>query len=395
MTQIVENSVLAEAKNIQDWVEKYRMDFHRHPELSHEEFRTSKVVAEVLEKLGIEVHHVGPTGLVGILKGKFDGKVIALRADMDALPIHEQTGLPFTSENPGKMHACGHDNHISMLLGAARLLSEKKEQLHGTVKFLFQPAEEVAEGAKEMVNAGVLENPHVDYAFGMHIWSDVPVGQVVMPTGAFMASADLWKLKIKGQSSHGSAPWQGHDALVCAAAVVQNLQTIVSRVHDVRTPIVINIGTLKAGERFNVTPGIAEMDGMNRAFDANARKQIPKWMEKVIKNTCASYDCDYEFDYNFLCAATTNDEKLTPLAQKAVRKIVGDKNLVNWEKIMGSEDFSAYSEKVPTTFMLLGCRNEENGCCFSQHSEHYNADQRALPIGVSAFVQTTLDFLSE
>ncbi|WP_220125091.1 M20 metallopeptidase family protein [Terrilactibacillus laevilacticus] len=392
MNETISSDVLQEAKDIQEWVISLRKKFHRHPELSNEEYWTSGVVAEELEKLGIKTERVGETGIIGVLEGKNRDKIIALRADMDALPVLEQTGLPFASEYPGKMHACGHDNHMSMLLGAARLLSERKDQLNGTVKFLFQPAEEVAEGAKRLIEAGALDD--VDYCIGTHIWSDIPVGQVVMPKGPFMASGDTWDLSIKGASSHGSAPWQGRDAIVCAAAIIQGLQTIPSRINDVRSPIVLNIGTITGGERFNITPGNAKLDGMNRTFDAKIRKRLPEHMERVIKNICAGYDCEYEFNYHFKTGVTANESKHTELAQQAVRKIVGPDNLVPWEKIMGSEDFSAYGEVVPSTFMLLGCRNEEKDCIYSQHSERYNVDEDALPIGVASFVQIVEEYFA-
>ena len=258
--------VLVKAKEIQDWVVAFRRDFHRHPEESFKEFRTSKIIAEELNKMGIKVERIGETGVVGILEGASQGKVIALRADMDALSVTEDTDLEFASESPGFMHACGHDAHVSMLLGAAKVLCEMKDELKGTVKFIFQPAEELGKGAKQMIKGGVLKNPDVDFIFGMHIWSDIPVGTVSLKEGPIMAGADVWNLTIKGKSCHGSSPWQGVDAITCAAAVIQGIQTLVSRVNDARSPIVINIGTIKGGERFNVTPGSVEISGMNRTF---------------------------------------------------------------------------------------------------------------------------------
>ncbi|AKN34153.1 amidohydrolase [Clostridium carboxidivorans P7] len=312
---------------------------------------------------------------------------------MDGLSVTEDTGLPFTSENPGFMHGCGHDCHVSMLLGAAKLLSEMRAELKGTVKFIFQPAEEVADGANQMIKGGVLKNPDVDFIFGMHIWSDVPVGKVSIKEGPMMASGDIWNLTIKGKSCHGSSPWQGVDAVTCAAAVIQGVQTLVSRVNDVRSPIVINIGTIKGGERFNVTPGTVEMTGMNRAFSADNRKKMPEWIEDMVKNICKGYNCDYEFSYDFICAPTINDVKSARLVKNSVTKLIGEENIPEFEKVMGSEDFSAYLEQIPGALLLLGCRNEAKDCCYSHHSNHFKIDEDALPIGVAAYVQVALDYL--
>ncbi|WP_242851409.1 M20 family metallopeptidase [Clostridium sp. DMHC 10] len=343
----MENSTLNLAKNIQNWLIKYRREFHKHPEPSFEEVWTSKTISDELERLGLEVQRIGKTGVIGILRGKLEGKTIGLRADIDALSVTEDTGYSFASENKGYMHACGHDSHITMLLGAAKLLSEMKDKLNGTVKFIFQPAEELALGAKSMIDGGALENPHVDYIFGMHIWSDVPVGQAVIQSGPFMASADIWDLTIKGKSCHGSSPWQGVDAITCSAAVIQGVQTLVSRVNDARNPIVMNIGTIEGGERFNVTPGSVKMSGMNRSFSKYSREQMPKWVENMVENVCKGYNCDYDFKYDFTCAATINEEKATGMLKSAVAKLIGEDNIKQVSMIMGSEDFSEYLEKSP------------------------------------------------
>jgi amidohydrolase len=351
-------------------------------------------VAEELGKMGIPVKRIGKTGVLGTLEGKLPGKVLALRADMDALSIQEQTGFDYSSKNPGVMHACGHDFHTAILLGAAKVLSGMKDQLKGTIKFLFQPSEETAMGAKLMVEGGALENPKVDMAFGLHVIADLPIGKVVLQDGGFMASGDNWECTIKGVTAHGSSPWQGVDALVCSAAVVQSLQTLVSRVNDARDPIVVNIGTIHGGDRFNIIPSKVEMTGMNRAFSVTARESMPKWMEEVIKGTCAAYRCQYEFNYNFSVAPVINDPAATAVAFKAVSKVMGAENIIPIPKAMGSEDFSEYAMKVPSTFMILGVRNPAKDCVHSQHSEHYKADEDCIPVGVASHVQVALDFLS-
>ncbi|MEY8763754.1 MULTISPECIES: M20 metallopeptidase family protein [Clostridium] len=390
----MESDILGKATDIKDWLVNLRRDFHRHPEQSFKEYRTSKIIAQNLINMGIKVDHIGETGIVGILEGNSKGNVIALRADIDALSVTEKTGLPFSSENIGYMHACGHDFHTSMLLGAAKLLSERKNELKGTVKFLFQPAEELAEGAKQMVQGGALENPDVDYIFGMHVWSDIPVNKVSLQEGPIMASADTWKLKVLGKSCHGSSSWEGVDSLVCSSAIVQGIQTIISRINDVRSPVVINIGTIRGGERFNITPGTTEMEGMNRTFNVNIRNKIPKWMERIIKNTCSAYGCDYKFDYNFKCSVTDNEPKYTRSAIESIKKFMGEDGIINIDRIMGSEDFSEYLGKIPGSLMLLGGRNEEKGCNHSHHSNYFNVDEDALPIGTAAYTQVAIDFLS-
>jgi amidohydrolase len=383
-----------EARKVNDWVFAIRRELHQHPEKSMEEVQTSERIAEELEKMGIEVKRVGDTGVLGTLKGASPGKVLALRADIDALSIQEQTGFDYSSQNQGVMHACGHDFHAAMLLGAAKVLSGMKDQLKGTVKFMFQPGEESATGAKAMIAGGVLENPKVDMAFGMHVMSDLPIGKAVVQAGPMSASGDTWSCVIKGVTAHGSSPWQGVDALVCAAAVVQSLQTLVSRINDARDPIVVNIGTIHGGDRFNIIPSKVEMTGMNRAFSVTARESMPKWMEEVIKGTCAAYRCQYEFNYNFSVAPVINDPAATAVAFKAVSKVMGAENIIPIPKAMGSEDFSEYAMKVPSTFMILGVRNPAKDCVHSQHSEHYKADEDCIPVGVASHVQVALDFLS-
>jgi len=389
----MENMILNKAKKIQDWVVEQRRDFHKHPELSFKEYRTTKIIKEELREMGIETKPVGETGVIGIINGKEGGRVIALRADIDALPVTEDTGLPFASENAGIMHACGHDTHIAMLLGAAKILSEMKDEFKGIIKLIFQLAEETAAGAKQIIEAGALKNPDVNAIVGMHIFADYPCGKVVVQDGPLLASGDTWKIEIIGKQCHGSAPWQGVDANICAAAIMQALQTIVSRVNDTRSPIVINIGTVHGGQRFNITSGEAILEGMNRTFNEETRKLLPVWMEKVIKGICSAYGCEYTFKYDFLCAATINDVEITKQLVNSVGSVVGKKNVLQIEKLMGSEDFSEYQLYVKGSYMILGAGNSNIDCIYPQHSNHYKTDEDALPIGVASYVQAGLDLL--
>ena len=269
--------MLTKATEIKEWLVDIRRDFHRHPEPSMQEVRTAEVIERQLNEMGLEVTRIG-TGVLGVLQGGQPGKTIALRADIDALSVEEKTEVSFRSLKPGFMHACGHDAHAAMLLGAARLLSAQQKDVKGTIKFIFQPGEEVAQGAKAMVAGGVMENPKVDMVVGMHIFAMVETGKMIVQPGPFMAAGDVWQLTINGKSAHGSSPWEGVDAVTCAAAVVQSLQTLVSRVNDARNPIVINVGTIHGGERHNVIPGKVEMTGMNRSFSEYSRKMMPEWM---------------------------------------------------------------------------------------------------------------------
>ncbi|MCI1944384.1 M20 metallopeptidase family protein [Clostridium luticellarii] len=385
--------VIEKAQEIKPWMVKLRRDFHMHPEPSFEEVRTSKIIAGELGKMGIQVTATGKTGVIGLLQGKKPGKVIGLRADIDALSVTEDTGLPYSSKNPGYMHACGHDTHIAELLGAVKILSDLKDKLNGSVKFIFQPAEEAASGSDYMIANGVLENPKVDMIVGMHTFGMIETGKVVVQKGPFMASGDEWHLTVEGKSCHGSSPWQGVDAMPCAVAIMEGFQTIVSRFNDARDPIVINVGTVKAGERFNVVPGKVEMTGMNRALSRNSREMMPKWMRKIINGICDAYGCKYNFEYKDGFKPTINDDACTEFARKSVAKLIDEKNIIQVGKIMGSEDFSSYLEKVPGTFIILGGGNKEKGWMHSQHSNHFTIDENCLPIGAAVYAQIAADFL--
>ena len=386
--------ILKQAQAVNDWVVALRRDFHMHPEPSGEEVRTAEIVERELKNLGISVKRIGKTGVLGELVGGLPGKVVALRADMDALSVTEETGLEFASRTPGMMHACGHDMHTSMLLGAAKVLAGMKAEIPGTVKFIFQPAEEIAQGAKMMIAGGVMDNPKVDMAYSMHIMSDIPAGKAAVQGGLFMASGDIWNLTIKGVSAHGSSPWLGVDAITCTAAIIQSLQTIVSRINDARNPIVVNIGTIQGGERFNVIPGKVELTGMNRAFTHESRNSMPNWMEDIIKHTCAAYRCEYDFEYNFICSPTLNDPQVATLTKKAVAPIFGEENIITVEKMMGSEDFSEYITDTPGMMMFLGA-GLTDGVNHSLHSNHLILNEDALPLGVASYVEVAMNYLRE
>lgn len=335
--------IRAMAASIQPELVAIRRHFHQHPELSMEEVNTANYIVEQLQQLGIDVERKVKTGVVGTLKGKKDGPVVALRADIDALPIKEETGLSFASVNDGIMHACGHDAHTTCLLGAAKILSQIQDEIPGTVKFVFQPGEEQAIGAKLLIEEGVLEG--VDAIFGMHVDWTAPAGTVSVDPGPRMASADMFTIHVEGKGGHGSAPHQGVDAAVVAAAIMMNLQTIVSREIDPLESAVISIGKLVSGDRFNILPARAYMEGTCRCFNPAVRENIPDSISRVIENTAATFRATAKLHYQFGCPSTINDEALTALAQNSIKRLYGDEALTTKPPEMGSEDFAFYAEK--------------------------------------------------
>ena len=393
MTKDVINKLIEENLN---WVKEIRRDIHAHPELGMNEHRTAKVIYDSLQGLGLRIETgIGKTGVVALLEGKEEGKTIMLRADMDALPIEEQTGLPYRSQNKNVMHACGHDFHTAILLGAAKVLSSMKEQLKGNIKFVFQPAEEAnpTGGANYMIGDGVLENPKVNAALALHVW-DIPLGKIALKPGAMMAQSDRIFIKVKGKSAHGSAPHQGVDAIVGAAHVITTLQTIVSRNISPLDSGVITIGVIQGGYRYNVIPDEVNLEGTVRTFAPNVSAIMPGRIEAVVKNVCEALGCDYEFEYVYGYPLTYNDETLTEEVTESLKKTFGEENIiVPLNPATGAEDFSFFNKHVPCTFMWLGCKSEmnENSCVL--HNPNFIGDERAIPIGIKTLCSTALDLL--
>lgn len=375
------------AHEVFPYVVEMRRDFHRHPEPSFEEFRTTDRIAEELDKMGIPYRRFDPTGLVAEIKGGKPGKCIFLRADIDALSVKEETGLEFASENEGFMHACGHDNHAAMLLGAAKVLSSIKDDLCGSVKLVFQPAEELAMGAKHIIAQGAVDG--ADAGFGMHIFSQTPAGQVAVTPGVINPAADYYKLTVKGVSSHGAEPNKGVDATVAAAAIVMNLQTISSREFSPLEPVVVTVGTLHSGQRFNVISNYAELEGTVRLFDEELHQQIPGMMSRIAEHTAEAFRCTAELDYQFKSDMLVNDPAMAALAIGSAEKIVGAGNVAPTRRTMGGEDFSAYTHIVPCAFAGLGGGGEA-----PQHSEKFCIDESALETGVAVYAQVAFDYLN-
>lgn len=381
------------AKKYEQYTIDMRREFHMYPELSMKEVRTAKRIKEELTKIGVPFVSIGESGVVATIEGKNKGKTIALRADIDALEVNEIRDVPYKSKNEGIMHACGHDAHGAMLLGAAQVLNEIKDELKGTVKLLFQPAEEIAQGAKALIEGGALEG--VDEVFGMHVMGNFPIGKIAVGSGPRMASADKFKITVKGVGGHGSMPNLGVDALVAASAIVMNLQTLVSREISPMDSVVVSIGKFNSGTRFNVIADEAVLEGTTRCFSYEVRDQLPSMMERVIKSTAASYRAEAELQYDFLTAPTINHEESTERARKAIAKIMSEDAVMEMPKMLGSEDFSEYLAKVPGTFAIVGTANEEKDTCYANHHPMFDIDEDMLVNGVALHAQYAYDFLNE
>ncbi|NLJ33453.1 MAG: amidohydrolase [Firmicutes bacterium] len=380
------------AAQLQPQLVEIRRHFHMYPEPSWEEVSTSQRIAQELAKLGIPVRRLAKTGLVGTLKGDRPGRTVALRADMDALSIQEETGLSFASKNKGFMHACGHDCHIASLLGAAKILARMRGEIAGTIKFFFQPAEESLQGAKVMMAEGAMDG--IDAIFGMHVSSELPVGTVNIVSGPRMASADMFTIRVQGKGGHGSAPQQGVDAILVGSALVINLQSIVSREFNPLEPLVVHVGKLISGDRFNIIASRAIIEGTNRTFNHEIRKQLPDIMQRIIKNTTGAYRASAELEYKWGCPVLVNDDSLSKMAQGTVKRLYGNESLVGMAPLTASEDFSYYVEKAPGAYAFLGVGNKEKDTEWPLHHSHFNVDENALQIGAALYAQFALDYLA-
>ncbi|HOM97490.1 M20 family metallopeptidase [Acetomicrobium sp.] len=385
--------VKALAKNVKDYVIDLRREFHMYPERSGEEFRTSQRVKEELDKLGIPYTTAGGTGVIGIIKGEKPGKTVALRADMDALEVYEKNDIPYKSKTDGLMHACGHDGHTAMLLGAAKVLSMIKNELKGCVKLFFQPAEEIAQGALKMIDDGAMEG--VDSVFAIHLWSGLPMGKISVEAGPRMAAVDVFDITVNGKGGHGSAPHEGVDALVAASDIVMALQTIVSRELSPLEPVVVTVGKLVAGTRFNVLASEAKLEGTNRYFNPKIKDVLPQAIERMAKNVAAGYRAEAHLNYQFATSPVINDPECSALATRAVEKILGKDGLIEYEKVMGGEDFAEFLKEAPGALALVGIGNEEKKTTYPHHHPNFNIDEDALEIGVALYVQYALDYLNQ
>ncbi|HLR20573.1 MAG TPA: amidohydrolase [Tissierellaceae bacterium] len=373
-----------------------RRDIHMHPELGYQEFRTSKKVSDYLKKLGLEVETVSKTGVVGLLKGKYEGKTLMLRADMDALPQKEETNLPFKSVNKGVMHACGHDGHTAMLMVAAKLLSEYKERLKGNIKFVFQPNEEEA-GALDMIKENVLENPKVDGAFGIHLWAPLKSGKVGLAEGPVMAALDEFELEIIGQSGHTGSPHTAIDPIIASTNIIQSIQSIQTREIDPLSPVAIMIGKVNGGTGRNVIADSVNIGGTIRYLfkdEEKERKELLEKFERVIKGTCMAMNVEYRLEFIPSNLALQNSNKLLSYARDAAIKTYEKEDIFEEYRSMAGEDFAEFSQRVPSIFYFLGVGDPEKGTDYPHHHSKFDIDEDILKMGVEIHVRTALDFLS-
>jgi amidohydrolase len=385
----------------------WRRDIHQHPELSGQEKRTAGVVAQHLRALGLEVKtDVGGHGVVGVLRGGKPGPVVALRADMDGLPVTELVDLPFKStvrttyngQDVGVMHACGHDNHVAILMGVAEVLTAMKAQVPGTVKFFFQPAEEQSPngGAAPMIDAGVMENPKVDAVFGLHVMTG-PSGMVRYRPGPLMASADQFRIVVRGRQTHGAMPWAGVDPIVVGSQIVLGLQTIVSRQLEItKSPAIVTVGAFNAGVRNNIVPDTAVMIGTIRAFDEGVRKEAHMRLRNIAEGIAKASGATAEVQVELGYPVTVNHEQLTNRMIPTLERMAGAENVEVAIPTTGAEDFSRFQEKVPGAFFFLGVtpKSKDWRTAPANHSPLFEADESALPVGVRVMTGLALDFLN-
>jgi amidohydrolase len=390
--------------DVAELVEKYReyvrglrRHFHQYPELSYEEQETTKFIAGELEKMGIpyEINPEKNTGIIAVIQGAHEGKCVGLRADMDALPVQEINTFDFKSKVDGRMHACGHDGHMAVLLGAARMLVQMKEELYGSVYLIFQPAEENGTGAPYMMRFGDWFE-RVDSIFGGHIWLDLPAGKVSIEEGERMAAADEFYVTIHGRPGHGSQPHQTVDAVVVASAMVMNLQTVVSRSLNPIDSAAITIGGIKSDTyRFNIIAGEASMAGTTRYFNRHILPDMRERMKQVIENTAKAYGATAELDYREMVPPVVNDPECSRIAAAAVAKVMGAEAVSPMRKVTGGEDFGFYMQHKPCCFAFFGLYNEEIGACHSHHSNNFNLDDSVLSAASGVYAQYAIDWLLE
>lgn len=383
--------MLKTARKYKEYIIDMRRYFHRYPELSMKEFQTSKKIKEELTKMNIPYTSVAKTGIVATIEGEKPGKVVALRADMDALEQEEKNDVFYRSKREGIIHACGHDGHIAMLLGAAKVLSEMRNKINGKVKLLFQPAEETAQGAKKMIEEGAIDD--VDAIFGAHLWSNLPAGKVSVQSGPRMAAVDYFKILVEGKGGHGSMPHQGVDSIVVASSIVMNLQSIVSRELSPIDSAVVTVGKFDAGSRFNVLAQESKLYGTTRYFNPELKEKLPKTIERIAKRVAEGYRAKASLDYKYLTPPLINDVKCSEIANESAEKILGKEGIDNLPKMTGGEDFAFYMEKVPGAFAMIGTRNEKKNAHWPQHHPNYDIDEDVLIPGAALYAQFAIDFL--
>ncbi|MFT7072724.1 MAG: amidohydrolase [Patiriisocius sp.] len=406
----MDSKILKDIEEIEPKVIDWRHYFHENPELSNREFNTAKKIADHLNSLGIEVQTgIAITGVVGLLKGNNPGKVVALRADIDGLPVTERNDLPFKSkkkdtflgDETGVMHACGHDTHIAILMGVAEVMSKHKDKINGTIKFIFQPAEEGPPpgeegGAKLMVKEGVLENPKVDAIYGLHINSGTPVGTITLKPEGIMAAVERFVVTVEGKQTHGSAPWSGVDPIYISAKIIDGFQSIISRESNLVTaPAVITVGKISSGVRFNIIPENAELIGTVRTLNQEMRTHIMKRMNEMAAGIADAHGGKATIEWQNNTVVTYNDPALTTKAIATLKSVAGDSKVLDMKAVTGGEDFSYFQEKVPGVYFFLGGMTPGNKESFPHHTPDFKIDDAGMILGVKALSQLAMDYLNE
>jgi len=381
--------------NLKDELISLRRDFHQHPEVGFKEYRTSEIVANYLEKCGLKVKRgIAKTGVMGLLKSKSQGPTLLLRADMDALPIQEENEVPYKSINKGVMHACGHDGHISMLLVAAKILSNHKDKIKGNIKFVFQPNEEGAGGAETMVKEGILENPHVDAALGLHLWSPIDTGKIGIVSGPMMGSSYYFTLKVKGKGGHGGAPHTSIDPVICAANIIQTVQILQTREIDTLKPTVITFCKINCGTSNIIIPNEINLEGSIRCLYKGS-KEVRERFKRIVKDICEAHRTTYELKFKCGNRLLSNDDNMTELVKTVAKEVVKPENIQtsNIRMLIG-EDFAEFALRVPSAFYFIGTGNKEKKTDYPHHHSCFNIDENSLPIGVEMHIKTALKYLN-
>lgn len=387
--------LLKEAQGLFEYSQRLRRDFHRHPELGFQEHRTAGIIVNELSQLGLEVTSgVAKTGVVALLEGEEPGPVVLLRFDMDALPIQEETQAEYASTVPGVMHACGHDGHVAVGLTVARLLNQRRKGLRGTVKFVFQPAEEGQGGAEAMLREGVLTQPAADYSLAFHLWNERPVGWVALVPGPMMAGADAFTVRIIGKGGHGAVPNQSVDPVVAAAAIINGLQTVVSRNISPLQSAVISVTQVSAGETFNVIPSFVVVRGTFRTFENDVRQKVIDRFQKLVQNIAEAFDCQAEIEVRLFTPAVINDAETTRAVLESVQESLTGIRVENNYRTMVSDDMAYFMQSTPGTYLLVGSADHEKGLDYGHHHPKFDIDEAALPVAATILTAATLKLLN-
>ena len=388
------HALTLEAQKQFEYTRQMRRDFHRYPEIGFQEVRTAGIVARELNELNLEVKTgIAETGVVALIEGSRKGPVVLLRFDMDALPIQEQSGADYASQNPGVMHACGHDGHTAIGLGVARVLQAHRQELAGTVKLVFQPAEEGLGGAERMLAEGVLENPRPDLTLALHLWNEKPAGWLGITPGPAMAASDMFSINVTGRGGHGAVPHSTVDPVLASAQIVNALQSITSRNVPPLKSAVITVATIHGGDAFNVIPSDVEMSGTIRTFEPEVRRMLLERFEAVVQGVAQAFGCQAKCRVRVITPAVINDPKITAQVQEIAAKLLPDHEIDPYERTMGSEDMAFLMQEVPGCYFFVGSANAEQGLNAAHHNPRFDLDERVLENAVALMAAAAMHFL--